>query len=953
MSTSFIKYGASWNTNDLVKIEIACIRKGGSWELKSGTKCGEGLLHHYRELQSLLWPKESHTRWTDLILKEILQNMVTPIMGPGSSWKTHTVSKYALTDYFCFPDNTGIVISSTDIKGLERRVWGDIKSLHRQALDVRDYLPGTVVDYLHLISTDEIEIDGSRDIRNGIICFVDGTMVDTPTGPKPIESLVEGDEVFNAIGIGKVKQAFHHTAKSLVRVTLSDGRSFDCTPEHPFFTPRGWINASCLKSFELVFSPHEIMRLLQGSNGGRSDESEILFGAVPEFQYSDEEMCSMSNGVQTMEASKGEVLLAGLHSPMDFGTPIQETETGIEMSWLREDYQKRSCESEILLRRLPRKPRTSELQTMRESVYFNAAESFTSTEQFLQRILQKEIERTENRWKSSENHTTGIGSSCNIPGSETSSSDNDGDQDQKGLPSFLRSRFGISRFETGDRNRRGDSSDTIEAAERYFTDKYPQQTWVASVEILESGSGGQYCEGDKHHSVHNIEVSGHPSYSVSGILVHNCVPCVSSNGQFQGMGKLVGFKNDRVRCIGDEFQFMEPAILEVQSNYIHNPDYKFIPIGNPNPTKPENPLHMVAEPFGGWASVPEDHKTHVWDCKFMQGRCINLDGRDSPNYDYPESEPIHWPKLTNRRTLKIIEETYGKESEQYYSQGCGVLKLGIAGRKIITPEICRQFKALDPIIWLGNTRTKIMMLDAAYGGVGGDRCALGILEFGQSSDGQIRCHFQNPIMVPVKVDPNMIPEDQIALFCKMKGLESGIPPENFFFDGRGSLAISFGRIWSPQVNVVDFGGKPTERPVSADIFIIDPKDKHRRLKRSDEHYSKFVSELWYSLRYAIESDQVRGLNMDIILDGSPREFKMVKENKIEIEAKHEMKKRTGRSPDLMDMAVIGLEGARKRGFVIKRIGEVGGSNDGKEPFYSEDANEFEKAIKESLLTLTE
>jgi hypothetical protein len=71
-----------------------------------------------------------------------------------------------------------------------------------------------------------------------------------------------------------------------------------------------------------------------------------------------------------------------------------------------------------------------------------------------------------------------------------------------------------------------------------------------------------------------------------------CVPCVSSSGTFQGLGKYVGFKNDRIRFIADECQFMPPTFLEAQANYIHNVDYKFIPIGNPNLTNPENLLTL-------------------------------------------------------------------------------------------------------------------------------------------------------------------------------------------------------------------------------------------------------------------------------------------------------------------------------------------------------------------------
>jgi hypothetical protein len=211
---------------------------------------------------------------------------------------------------------------------------------------------------------------------------------------------------------------------------------------------------------------------------------------------------------------------------------------------------------------------------------------------------------------------------------------------------------------------------------------------------------------------------------------------------FKGLGKYVGFKNDSVRFISDESQFMPvPPSWRHRLTTSTIPDYKFIPIGNPNLTNPENSLNLVAEPLDGWNSIPDDEKTKVWDSKFMNGRIINLVGTDSPNYDFPADQPPRFPKLVNRETMKIIVDTYGKESEQYYSQGIGVVKMGIAGNKIITRELCRIHNASERAIWMGEPLTRIGMLDAAYGGVGGDRCVLRWLEFGQCNDGQTRIYF--------------------------------------------------------------------------------------------------------------------------------------------------------------------------------------------------------------------
>lgn len=148
-----------------------------------------------------------------------------------------------------------------------------------------------------------------------------------------------------------------------------------------------------------------------------------------------------------------------------------------------------------------------------------------------------------------------------------------------------------------------------------------------------------------------------------------------------------------------------------------------------------------------------------------------------------------------------------------------------------------------------------------------------------------------------------------------------IPPENFYHDstGRGTLGTFLSHIWSSATNPVEFGGNPTTRPVSLDIFVYDEKLHGKRLKRCDEHYSKFVTELWWSVRYAVESSQIRNLPETVMDEFSMRLWDKVKGDKYEIESKKVMKERVGRSPDLADWASICVEGARRLGFKISKL----------------------------------
>lgn len=205
-------------------------------------------------------------------------------------------------------------------------------------------------------------------------------------------------------------------------------------------------------------------------------------------------------------------------------------------------------------------------------------------------------------------------------------------------------------------------------------------------------------------------------------------------------------------------------------------------------------------------------------------------------------------------------------------------------------------------------------MDAAYSAVGGDRCVFGELRFGnaqdENGDWKQMMALVDLVVVPVSGKVDESPEDQIAHWTMNACDERGILPQNFFYDGTGrsSLTSAFARLWSPHVVPIEFGGKPSERMVSRQIRT-----------ECHKYYSKFVTELWWSVRLIIEAGQFRGLTPDVMAEGSMREWGFVSGNRIEVETKDKMKVRVGRSPDLFDALVAGVEGARRRGFIIENL----------------------------------
>jgi len=915
---------------DQVEIELYCIRKGGSWKGKQGQTLGMGEFFHYKRLMQILWPKDAHHRWSDLMLAETLRSTILAVLGPRDSGKTHcALTRYALTDYFAFPHNTLILVSSTDVRGLELRVWGDMKNMFKQAKDRYPSLPGHLLDSKHAICTDNLIEGETRDLRKGIICWVRDSMIDTPSGQRPIQDIRVGDAVYNASGVGRVYETQCSIAKQIVRVTLNDGRKFDCTPEHPFFTQRGWVDAVGLKTCDRVFSADETVRLLRRTTRTRIPESKTLFSHLP-GQASGPSMRFLQKGFQASKTKSypsegvGEVLQHNMCEPL--GSSIQTSfhqKDRFHLPELWKEDEECAFWQTILLSSLQESSKESEMQELRGEVCFNQTLRDKTEEEVLRSILQSELDWTKTVSGQRQDHQNRTHGCKAVPSSKDSPQDlhrqNISWEDQ----ALVRVGHSVPKVEARRGSRWVETLNEIIQNSGRKTHQRTEQAWVESVEILSPEGDERFDVSEGGYRVYNFSVDTHPSYSVNGVVVHNCIPCMSSGGSWQGLGKYVGIKQKRRRLLGDESQLMKAGYLDALANLNSGTgeghDFKGVFVGNPLGIG--DPLDRISEPKNGWGTEGEIKKTTVWDNRFENGRTLNLVGEDSPNFDYPQDQPPKYPWMINAKSIEAVASFYGKDSLQYWSQCKGVRKAGLNGRRVFTRNLAIKFKAFEEVAWKNDQQVRIYAVDAAYGEVGGDRCVGGWGSFGRDVNGDMILHMNPHVIIPVKAGTDISAEDQIAEFVRQDCISLKIPAENVFYDatGRGSLGTAFARIWSPFVNPVEFGGRATNRQVSAELMIVDPETQKMRPKTCYEHFSKFVTELWFMARYVIESGQMRGLTEEVLEDGSTREWKMVTGNRIEIEAKIDTKERMGRSPDLMDWWVTVVEGARQKGFQLRAL----------------------------------
>lgn len=388
-------------------------------------------------------------------------------------------------------------------------------------------------------------------------------------------------------------------------------------------------------------------------------------------------------------------------------------------------------------------------------------------------------------------------------------------------------------------------------------------------------------------------------------------------GTFVGLSNYVGLKNDRVILIADEASLMARGFLDSVANLRKNPVFKLVAMGNPKDRT--DALGVVCEPhpsIGGWDGLPYEEKTRTWKTRAKGGLAVQLCGYDTPNGKYPRGLNPHRGLITPEQ-IEADLEYYGRDSLQFSMMNLGVMPRDGGTRRVVTVSLCEQHRAFEEPVWYSKDKlTRVLGLDAAYSGVGGDRCVLTDLLFGPDVSGAMTllAYAEAPTIVPVTATKAGQAEEQIAEYVRLYAEQRNIPPENVGFDstGRGTLMSAFARLWSPNVVPIEFGGKPGERPVR----LGDPK-------KEIEAYGKKVTALWFASRLVIEGGQVRALPRSVASEGAMREWGINRDGRVDVEPKEKTKERMGMSPDLYDSFVTGVEIARMRGFQIAAGAGVG------------------------------
>lgn len=151
-------------------------------------------------------------------------------------------------------------------------------------------------------------------------CFVAGTKISTPSGEIDIDKVRCGDIVYSQCGVGVVEATSCKTTEETFIVELDNGRTIECTGNHPFFTETGWKISKELEPGESLFSIKDMSSMWRRVSsldkdgkwenevmhpGNHMDKSKMLLNKVCEEISSDSIKCTSSKeNKQQIEGNK-------------------------------------------------------------------------------------------------------------------------------------------------------------------------------------------------------------------------------------------------------------------------------------------------------------------------------------------------------------------------------------------------------------------------------------------------------------------------------------------------------------------------------------------------------------------------------------------------------------------------------------------------------------------------
>lgn len=397
-------------------------------------------------------------------------------------------------------------------------------------------------------------------------------------------------------------------------------------------------------------------------------------------------------------------------------------------------------------------------------------------------------------------------------------------------------------------------------------------------------------------------------YEMDGIISRKqgieLIPTQASSEK-QSVEKVQGYKQENMLFLGDEWDTLPQGLVNtVSDNLSGNPNSKCIAAFNP--TGRFTSGGRIARPKEGWDTITVETKR--WEGEY--GPVIHFDATKSPNIVGPlKRDGSYWKGLMTPEKLVLEEAKYGSnKTAGFWTFVRGWFPPTGELESIYSDAECTQYLADHTVkVWLDRPAT-VAGCDPSFTH-GGDHAMLVIGRVGIAAiNREARKTFERIETINLDqhiTDKSVAKDEQVVRLIGKILKEKNIPVENLGVDVTG--APSFGSLLNREIGVgwipVNSSSSPTEMPIS--------KSDSRKCC---DVFDSLMSELWYVGKPLIREGQIKGLDADTIEEMCKRTYKGKGErgDKVVVEQKKLMKKRTGSSPDRSDALFISLHVARKR-----------------------------------------
>lgn len=359
------------------------------------------------------------------------------------------------------------------------------------------------------------------------------------------------------------------------------------------------------------------------------------------------------------------------------------------------------------------------------------------------------------------------------------------------------------------------------------------------------------------------------------------------------------------------------ALPNLQAGDIH---FQLTAIGN---SKSKNDLHgALSTPKDGWKSV-DPMKDIQWETTQKDGTCLFFSCYESPAIHEPDpvKRRLLSKFLVTREQINSKEKLYGSDSEAFMRFVLGYWRIGSDDDTVISPLFLKEFGVRKTAEWGGyDDLVLVAGLDVAYS-TGGDDCLLRLAVLGQDVQGRVLLDFRKEELI-YKIDISamagvaseiQIAEQVIAILNKY----------NVTLDRLAVDATGQGRAIS---SVIQLKAQSTYTPIK--IYSV----KHGKAKETPfDIVVKSTLDLWTDIRDFIQTDQLRGIDEETLLQLTSRLIvpvgttgRYTLENKPTYKARmNNINSTLAHSPDRADALSLCLQAAKIRmGFVPGQKREV-------------------------------